>query len=262
VKGQAWRIRNTMVRVMDLSNELRQFGWRDWSGVFEAMPPVQGLTVLDLGCGVGDLAAEMVARGARIIGIDMNEELLREAQARRLPNAEFRMSDLRTLVDLEVIVDGIWCSFTAAYLPDLTAALAAWGRHLRPGGWIALTETDNFSGHQSLSPRVVSPFEAYARQELAAGRYDFHMGRKLQGYLEKAGYTISKVMTFEDQELPFNRPAGPDEVTAWRAWLDRWTDFRESAGPHYVQVREGFLYRLTRPENRVKVTVYCCIATR
>ena len=66
----------------------RQFGWRDWPTVFRALPSLQGQTVLDLGCGVGDLTAEFVSREARVIGIDINEELLREARSRQLSNAE------------------------------------------------------------------------------------------------------------------------------------------------------------------------------
>lgn len=86
---------------MTLSSEYkRQFGWRDWPTIFDALPSLHGQTILDLGCGVGDLAAELVARGARVIGVDMNEELLREARSRQLPNAEFRLGDLRVLPDL------------------------------------------------------------------------------------------------------------------------------------------------------------------
>jgi SAM-dependent methyltransferase len=56
----------------------RQFGWRDWASVLKELPPLHGQTVIDLGCGVGDLAAEFVARGARVIGCDINEEFPRE----------------------------------------------------------------------------------------------------------------------------------------------------------------------------------------
>ena len=84
------------------SDYKRQFAWRDWPRVFHALPPLRGRTVLDLGCGVGDQAAELVARGARVIGLDGNEELLREAQSRSLENTEFRTCDVRTLPDLGV----------------------------------------------------------------------------------------------------------------------------------------------------------------
>ncbi len=110
------------------SDYKRQFHWRDWLTMFDAMPSIQGQTVLDLGCGVGDLAAELVARGALVIGIDMNEELLCEARSRQLSSAEFRTCDLRSLPDLGIAADGLWCSFTAAYFPDLPTALTAWTR--------------------------------------------------------------------------------------------------------------------------------------
>lgn len=75
--------------VMSLASEYqRQFAWRDWSTALGALPAVRGQLVLDLGCAVGDQAAELVARGARVIGIDGNEELLRHARSRSLENAD------------------------------------------------------------------------------------------------------------------------------------------------------------------------------
>jgi ubiquinone/menaquinone biosynthesis C-methylase UbiE len=109
-------------------------GRRAWQTVFEALPPLHGKTVLDVGCGPGDQAAEFVARGARVIGIDMNEDLLREARSKRLAGAEFRRAGLRELGDVGAPVDGIWCGFTAAYFPDLHEVLEAWGTHLLGGG--------------------------------------------------------------------------------------------------------------------------------
>ena len=136
---------------MSLSSQYkRQFGWRDWASVLKGLPPLHGQTVIDLGCGVGDLAAELVARGARVIGCDINEEFLREARSRQLSNAEFRMVDMRSLPDLGVMADGLWCSFTAAYFTDLPTALLAWARNLKSGGWIALTEIDDLFGHEPL----------------------------------------------------------------------------------------------------------------
>src|SRR6185503_9688914 len=119
---------------MSLAEEYRrQAAWRDWPRIFEALPSLRGQTVLDLGCNVGDQTAELAARGARVVGVDLNEELLREARAARLANVEFRLGDLRSLPDLGVTADGIWCSFATAYFPDLPRVLASWRERLRPG---------------------------------------------------------------------------------------------------------------------------------
>jgi ubiquinone/menaquinone biosynthesis C-methylase UbiE len=104
----------------------RQFRWRDWRTILGALPELQGQTVLDLGCGIGDLAAELVARGARVTGVDADADLLGFARERKIPNAEFRSAGLRALPNLGVRADGIWCSFTAAYFPRLAAWLTEW----------------------------------------------------------------------------------------------------------------------------------------
>ena len=129
---------------MSLSDEYkRQYAWRSWDAIFDTLPPIKGHSVLDLGCAVGDQATELVARGTHVIGLDANEELLRDAQSRHLANAEFRAANLRELSDLEVLVDGLWCSYTAAYFPDLPTVFDSWGTCLRPGGWVSLTEIDD-----------------------------------------------------------------------------------------------------------------------
>jgi len=246
---------------MSLSSEYkRQFAWRDWPTILDALPSLQGKTILDLGCGVGDLAAELAARGARVLGIDLNEELLREARSRNLPGAEFRMADLRTFSDFGVVADLVWSSFTAAYFPDLPTSLSAWARDLKPGGWIVFTDIDDLFGHEPLSDRTKALLSNYAAESLAAGRYDFHMGRKLGGYLERSGFTVSKVMKLEDQELSFSGPARPEVLDAWRSRFNRITVLRDFCGSSMDQVQEEFLGCLIRDDHRSTAAVYCCIA--
>jgi len=94
------------------------------------LPPLAGKKVLDLGCAIGDQTAELVRRGARVIGIDTNEELLAAARARGIAGAEFRNGDLRALEGITPEVEGAWCSFAAAYIPDLTPTLVSWMKFL------------------------------------------------------------------------------------------------------------------------------------
>jgi SAM-dependent methyltransferase len=239
----------------------RQLAWRDWSSFFAALPSLAGQTVLDLGCGIGDQAAELARRGARVIGIDMNEELLHEARSRVLENVEFRFGDLHDLPDVGVLADGIWCSFAAAYFIDLPKVLTSWARQLRPGGWIALTEIDDLFGHEPLGDRSKSLFEGYVSDGLDAGRYDFRMGRKLAQHLSAAGFVVTKVMTVEDQELSFEGPASADVIEAWRTRFERMTLLRASWGSEFEQVRDEFLRALSDPSHRSQAKVCCCIAT-
>lgn len=247
---------------MSLADEYRgQLAWRDWGSVFAALPPLAGATVLDLGCGVGDQAAELVRRGASVIGVDGNEELLAVARTRTLARAEFRRADLRQLDGLGVVADGLWSSFAAAYFVELAPVLAGWARLLRPGGWIALTEVDDLFGHEPLPPRTRARLAAYADEARAAQRYDFRMGRRLAGELERAGFTVVRTLTLADQELARDGAALPQVLAAWRARLERMTLLRQRCGSDFDVLRTDFLGCLASPAHRASARVCCCIAT-
>jgi SAM-dependent methyltransferase len=222
------------------------------------LPPLAGKTVLDLGCSIGDQAAELAARGARVIGVDANEELLATARARGIPNAEFRSGDIRELGDVGV-VDGIWCSFAAAYFPELGGTLTSWKQHLDPGGWIALTEVDDLFGHEPVEAETRSFLTAYARDALDASRYDFHMGRKLRGHLEGAGFTIAHSRTLVDKELCFDGPARSDVLESWRSRLDRMRLLKNFCGATFEQVRDDLLAALSRADHCSLAKVHYCV---
>lgn len=248
---------------MSLVDEYRrQAGWRAWSQAFAMLPSLHGQVVLDLGCGVGDLAAELVARGARVLGVDGNEELLAAARARGLPGAEFVQADLGALPDLGVAADGLWCSFAAAYFPDLPAVLGAWSRHLRPGVWAALTEIDDLFGHEPLLGRTRELLAGYARDALAAGRYDFHMGGKVRRHMERAGFTVERESALPDQEFSFAGPARRDVLDAWRARLTRMQGLHGYCGQEYAALRDDFLGCLVRADHRSLARVVFCLARR
>jgi len=248
---------------MSLINDyIRQAAWRSWSLVFDTLPPLSGKSILDLGCAVGDQAAEFVARGARVIGVDANEELLLEARSRCLVNAEFRKADLRALTDFDAPVDGLWCSFTAAYFPDLAGMIGSWKRQLRLGGWIALTEIDDLFGHSPLSAKAKALLDDYTRDSFTAGRYDFHMGRKLASHLMQSKFTIEKMLTLEDLELSFGGPAPQDVVDAWRSRFNRMTLLRDFCGSDFEQVREDFVDCLTRADHQSHAKVYFCLGKK
>ncbi len=240
----------------------RQFAWRSWRAALDALPPLRGQTVLDLGCGVGDLAAELAGRGARVIGIDLDEELLGAARSRGIGGAEFRIADLRELAAHGMEADGLWCSFAAAYFPQLPPVLARWLAGVRAGGWVALTEIDDLFGHEPLGAHARSLLEGYADLALAAGRYDFRMGRKLRASLEACGCTVAAELELPDRELSFAGAAAPEVLDAWRDRFRRMTGLRDACGPELAAVRDELLACLARPDHRSTARVVCCIATR
>lgn len=238
----------------------RQYRWRSWPIVFDAMPNCAGQVVLDLGCGIGDLAVDLAMRGARVIGIDANEDFVQFARNRSIRNADFRAADLRSFTESNLQVDGIWSSFTAAYLPSFDDILSAWAKYLLPGGWIVLTESDDLFGHEPLSERTRLLLDAYARDSLLNSRYDFHMGRKLVGAVRRAGFLVSKELSLPDTELTFTGAAQADVIAAWRARFDRMHLLRSFCGAEMEAVRDDFLNCLSRNDHRCTAKVICVLA--
>ncbi len=246
---------------MGLADEYRlQAPWRDWTGAFGALPAVRGQRVLDLGCALGDQAAELVRRGARVLGIDGNEDLLRVARTRGLTNAEFLCQDVRDLRLGDDRFDGLWSSFTAAYLVDLPHALHSWKRWLARGAWIALVEVDDLFAHEPVRDETRRILHAYAEDAVTAGRYDFRMGRRLRPSLEACGFTILAERSLSDAELAFSGGAAPDVLEAWRTRWERMPFLRAFAGIHFEPVRDDFLACLQREDHQALSRVQMCVA--
>ena len=131
-------------------------GWHEGLDVHAAASAVAALLADE------PARAELAGRGARVLGVDGNAELVAAAQGRGIAGARFLTADLRELErELEAPVDGIWCSFAAAYFVDLERVLAAWRELLVPGGWIALTEVDDMFAHGPVRARTAELYTTF-----------------------------------------------------------------------------------------------------
>ena len=248
---------------MSLAAEYRQQAqWRSWPLVFDQLPLQPGHAILDLGCAIGDQARELASRGCSVIGLDANRELIAAARLDQPPHCEFLVCDLRNPPSLGLQADGIWCSFAAAYFPRLDELLGRWTPLLKPGGWLAITEIDDFFGHEPLSPRTRSLLQEFEADALAAGRYDFHMGSKLPGFLSQAGVAVSQVLTLPDQEFSLQGAATPEVVEAWQKRFQRMPHLRAICASEFAAVQEDFLSCLSRPNHVSTAKVISCIATK
>ena len=70
--------------------------WRHRDEALACIPLLDGQRILDLGCGVGQVAARFHRLGAQVIGVDGNERLLEVARARH-PEVRFERLDLGEL---------------------------------------------------------------------------------------------------------------------------------------------------------------------
>jgi 2-polyprenyl-6-hydroxyphenyl methylase/3-demethylubiquinone-9 3-methyltransferase len=104
--------------------------------------PLEGLTVLDIGCG-GGLVCEPLARlGARVTGIDpagANIEAARSHAAGQGLEIEYRAAQVEDLVAEGRTFDAVICLEVVEHVPDAGAFLKQCAALVRPGGLLLLS---------------------------------------------------------------------------------------------------------------------------
>lgn len=111
-----------------------------------------GMRVLDLGCGLGDVAlilAEIVGPGGAVVGLDREERALGMARERaaeqRLSHVQFIAGDVTALdaSALGVAFDAVIGRCILGHLDDPGGALRDTVRRVRPGGIVAFQGMDS-----------------------------------------------------------------------------------------------------------------------
>lgn len=97
---------------------------------------VAGARVVDVGCGTGIVAEELVKRGCRVTGVDISEPMLERARA-RVPQASLLVARAEALPFSRADFDAA-TSAQAFHWFDQPRALAELARVVRPGGLIAI----------------------------------------------------------------------------------------------------------------------------
>lgn len=103
-------------------------------------------TVLDVACGTGAVALELVRqKGCAVVGVDQSPEMLDEARRRLLLAAETKRVRLAEASAQELpfedgSFDGLTAAYLLRYLDDLPTDLGELARVLRPGATAALLD--------------------------------------------------------------------------------------------------------------------------
>jgi SAM-dependent methyltransferase len=238
----------------------QQDRWRRWDEALAVLPLERREKVLDLGCGVGQVASRLARLGAEVIAVDRNEELL-EAARKRHPHLRFERMDLDRLEPTTFgPADGLWASFVPAYFPDLQPTLRRWRRCLRPGGWLAMVEMDDLFAHDPLRPALVSTLREFYEEAREEGRYDFESGRRLADAARGAGFELTHESLLVDDELCFSGPATETVLAAWTARLQRMGGLQKFFRARDVDFEHEFLATLISPDHQSRTRVFFVIA--
>jgi ubiquinone/menaquinone biosynthesis C-methylase UbiE len=97
-------------------------------------------TVLDAGCGTGNLTRELLARlspAGRVVAVDFSPRMIERARRKVMdPRVRWLIADVGRLPIPDASCDRILCFSLWPHLDDRDAAAAGFGRVLKPGGFL------------------------------------------------------------------------------------------------------------------------------
>ncbi|MDI7277355.1 MAG: class I SAM-dependent methyltransferase [Anaerolineae bacterium] len=117
----------------------------------ELIGDVQGLRVLDLGCGTGRYCELLAGRGAEVVGVDGSPGMLERARLKRACTRFWlTLGAADRLCFPDERFDLVLCALTLSHLPQLRPPLTEMARVLRGGGRLVISDIHPYwavSGH-------------------------------------------------------------------------------------------------------------------
>jgi trans-aconitate methyltransferase len=106
--------------------------WQFAAGLVDALAPREGERILDVGCGTGQLTAEIARRGAQVVGLDSSTNMLGQAR-QNYPGQKFVLADA-TNFRFPELFDAVFSNAALHWVKNAEAAVESIALALRPGG--------------------------------------------------------------------------------------------------------------------------------
>ena len=164
-------------------------------GDFTAQP---GMRVLDLGTGVGAMAAALARRhpGIELWGLDLRAAQLAQAKALH-PMAIYVQADATRMPFPDTSFDRVHASWVLEHIPETAAVLSEVHRILVPGGQCLFLEVDNATLRLVPPSADIEGALALLNQAQLRGGGDPFIGQKLAGLMRAAGFSEVQVRPLE-----------------------------------------------------------------
>jgi ubiquinone/menaquinone biosynthesis C-methylase UbiE len=161
--------------------------------LFEEAGINQGMRVLDVGCGSGDVAfliANLVGPGGEVVGIDRERKAVDWASARAhsrgVTNVKFIEGDPSEM-EFDQQFDAIVGRLVLMYYPDPVDAIRKLIRHVRPGGLIVFQEVDLANARSVPVAPLYERSLTWIKQTLSASGARIYLGSELYRVFVAAG---------------------------------------------------------------------------
>lgn len=178
------------------------------SDLIDLLAPKPGERVLDLGCGTGDLTAQLAAAGARPLGLDASSAMV-EAARHKHPNLTFVVGDGQALT-YQTEFDAVFSSAALHWMPRAEDVASGVARALRAGGRF-VAELGGARNVLSVRRAVEDELAARGLAGYEAPGWFFPSVASYARILDQAGLFVHSAVWFERP----TRLAGEGGLSGW-----------------------------------------------
>ncbi|WP_090507591.1 class I SAM-dependent methyltransferase [Natronorubrum sediminis] len=183
----------------DYLRRTREGMWDDSREALEALSLESHDRILDVGCGTGELSRVLrteAARGATLVGCDVDTDLLEVAADRGADSSSFVAGNALELPFPDDTFDLVVCQALLINLPDPTAALAEFARVSRD--LVAAVEPNNADVSIDSSVPAEDSLERRARRAYLAGvSTDVALGADAREAFAAAGLEVCRTRRYD-----------------------------------------------------------------
>jgi trans-aconitate methyltransferase len=165
-------------------------GWLD---------PQKGESILDLGCGTGQLASEIAGSGARVRGFDYAEPMIERARA-NYPELAFDIMDAREFY-YEEPFDAVFSNAALHWINDPEAVIGCMYRALRPGGRLVIEMGGKGNVQDIVQAIDEAMWEAGWRERLPNDFWYFPSIGEYSTLLEQGGFQVNTALHFDRETV-------------------------------------------------------------
>lgn len=180
--------------------------------LIELVNPHINDNILDVCCGTGAVARELLHTGATVSGIDFAPDMIEQA-SRSLPSAQFVTGDAQKLPYDDNRFDAVLTNFGHYHLPDPDRAILEAARVLKPGGRYGFTTwvgPDGSEGFRFIFETILGNVDQSIETPKAPDAFRLaNEGVAIQ-VLKSAGFDDVAIETF-----PSEITCAPDEFVAF-----------------------------------------------
>ena len=141
---------------IDLPTTVQAFG-----PMLDSLGRLNGVELLEIAAGTGQLARQALQRGATVTGIDVAPNMVAVAQV-SCPGATFREADAEALPFDDGAFDAALCCFGLLHMEHPERAIREAARVLRPAGRFAFTVWASPENGNEFFGRILGAYQAHA----------------------------------------------------------------------------------------------------